>query len=223
MTKVLTACLLSGADPFAPRDIVIDGGIIASISPAARSPAHRLVAMPALANAHDHCRPLSPTSFGAANKPLETWLLKLGAMPAIDPYLGALAAFGRAARAGAPIAGEIDAMRPPSMTMSCGANGSAPESRQAVIRVVMSGLAENPSKPRAKCKVSAFGTHGFPSGATFHSIGWEACGRRPLTSATRQAPESRASRISRQPIPDKGILMRQPQGCSCVPSRFQLK
>ena len=47
------------------------------------------------------CRPLSPTSFGAAGKPLETWLLRLAAMPAIDPYLGALAAFGRAARGGA--------------------------------------------------------------------------------------------------------------------------
>ena len=57
--------------------------------------------MPALANAHDHCRPLSPTSFGGADKPLELWLLRLAAMPAIDPYLGALAAFGRAARGGA--------------------------------------------------------------------------------------------------------------------------
>ena len=57
--------------------------------------------MPALVNAHDHARPLSPTSFGAAGKPLETWLLRLAAMPAIDPYLGALAAFGRAARGGA--------------------------------------------------------------------------------------------------------------------------
>jgi cytosine/adenosine deaminase-related metal-dependent hydrolase len=101
MRKILTACLLSGADPFAPHDIVIDGGVIASISPAKAAQARRLVAAPALANAHDHCRPLSPTSFGAANKPLETWLLKLGAMPAIDPYLGALAAFGRAARGGA--------------------------------------------------------------------------------------------------------------------------
>ena len=57
--------------------------------------------MPALVNAHDHARPLSPTSFGAAAKPLETWLLRLAAMPPIDPYLGALAAFGRAARGGA--------------------------------------------------------------------------------------------------------------------------
>src|SRR5271165_7363478 len=82
-------------------DIAIESGAIAAILPAARPPARRLIAMPALVNAHDHARPLSPTSFGAAGKPLETWLLRLAAMPAIDPYLGALAAFGRAARAGA--------------------------------------------------------------------------------------------------------------------------
>ncbi len=82
-------------------DIAIENGAIAAISPAARPPTRRLIAMPALVNAHDHARPLSPTSFGAAGKPLETWLLRLAAMPSIDPYLGALAAFGRAARAGA--------------------------------------------------------------------------------------------------------------------------
>src|SRR5271166_768223 len=84
-----------------PVDIAIESGAIAAISPAARPPARRLIAMPALVNAHDHARPLSSTSFGAAGKPLETWLLRLAAMPSIDPYLGALAAFGRAARAGA--------------------------------------------------------------------------------------------------------------------------
>jgi cytosine/adenosine deaminase-related metal-dependent hydrolase len=87
--------------PASPVDIVIENGLIAAIAPAEATPSPRLIAMPALANAHDHARPLSPTSFGAAGKPLETWLLRLGAMPAIDPYLGALAAFGRAARGGA--------------------------------------------------------------------------------------------------------------------------
>jgi len=84
-----------------PVDIAIDDGRIAAISPASGAPQRRLLALPALVNAHDHCRPLSPTSFGAAAKPLETWLLRLAAMPAIDPYLGALAAFARAARGGA--------------------------------------------------------------------------------------------------------------------------
>jgi cytosine/adenosine deaminase-related metal-dependent hydrolase len=88
-----------GADP-APVDIAFEDGIIRAIAPAAATPARRILAMPALANAHDHCRALSPTSFGGAGKPLETWMLRLGAMPAVDPYLAALAAFGRAARAG---------------------------------------------------------------------------------------------------------------------------
>ena len=76
-------------------------GRIAEIRPSAKPPARRRLALPALVNAHDHCRPLSPTSFGGADKPLELWLVRLAAMPAIDPYLGALAAFGRAARGGA--------------------------------------------------------------------------------------------------------------------------
>ena len=84
-----------------PVDLLIGDGRIAAITPAAAPPARRLLATPALVNAHDHARPLSPTSFGAGGKPLETWLLRLAAMPAIDPYLGALATFGRAARAGA--------------------------------------------------------------------------------------------------------------------------
>ena len=83
-----------------PVDIAIEDGRIAAISPTASSPSRRRLAMPALVNAHDHARPLSPTSFGAAAKPLEIWLLARAAMPTIDPYLGALAAFGRAARAG---------------------------------------------------------------------------------------------------------------------------
>ena len=92
----------SGDDPQAPRvDITIADGRIAAIAPAADAAGPRRLAMPALANAHDHARPLSPTSFGAAGKPLESWLLRLAAMPSIDPYQGALAAFGRAARGGA--------------------------------------------------------------------------------------------------------------------------
>jgi cytosine/adenosine deaminase-related metal-dependent hydrolase len=82
-------------------DIAVENGRIAAILPAAAATSRRRLAMPALVNAHDHARPLSPSSFGGAAKPLETWFLRLAAMPAIDPYLGALAAFGRAARAGA--------------------------------------------------------------------------------------------------------------------------
>ena len=104
MTDQLSGVVLLPTEAAAagpPVDISLLDGRIAAIAPAAAPPSRRLLAMPALVNAHDHARPLSPTSFGAAGKPLETWLLRLAAMPAIDPYLGALAAFGRAARAGA--------------------------------------------------------------------------------------------------------------------------
>ena len=97
----IAGVLRLGHDEEGPVDILMRDGLIAGIRPAAVPPAGRRLALPALANAHDHCRALSPTSFGAADKPLELWLLRLAAMPAIDPYLGALAAFGRAARGGA--------------------------------------------------------------------------------------------------------------------------
>jgi cytosine/adenosine deaminase-related metal-dependent hydrolase len=56
--------------------------------------------LPGLANAHDHARALSPTSFGGANRPLEGWLLRLAAMTPQNPYLAAAAPFARAARSG---------------------------------------------------------------------------------------------------------------------------
>ncbi len=96
----VTLLLSEGQSP-GPVDIVIEDGLIAAIEPSDATTRPRLLAMPALVNAHDHARPLSPTSFGGAGKPLETWLLRLGAMPAADPYLAAVAAFGRAARGGA--------------------------------------------------------------------------------------------------------------------------
>lgn len=97
----IAGVLRLGHENEGPVDLLMRDGLIAGIRPAAAAPPRRRLALPALANAHDHCRPLSPTSFGAADKPLELWLLRLAAMPAIDPYLGALAAFGRAARGGA--------------------------------------------------------------------------------------------------------------------------
>src|ERR1700677_4264223 len=103
MTEILQAVTLLPTDaaaPSGPVDIRFHDGLIAAIESSAKTPSRRLLAMPALANAHDHCRPLSPTSFGAAGKPLETWLIRLGAMAPIDPYLGAKAAFARAARSG---------------------------------------------------------------------------------------------------------------------------
>lgn len=93
--------ILEGPNAVRRRDgiIAFADDAIASISDHQASGPRRLV-IPGLVNAHDHARPMSPTSFGAAARPLETWLLRLAAMPATDPYLAALAAFGRAARAG---------------------------------------------------------------------------------------------------------------------------
>jgi cytosine/adenosine deaminase-related metal-dependent hydrolase len=60
----------------------------------------RRLIMPALANAHDHARPLSLTSFGAAFMPLETWLPRSALATPPDPYLAAAAPLARAARSG---------------------------------------------------------------------------------------------------------------------------
>jgi len=82
------------------QSIEISGNVIAKIAPTYGAASRRLLAMPAMVNAHDHARPLSPTSFGAAGKPLETWILRLAATPSTDPYLVAAAALGRAAQSG---------------------------------------------------------------------------------------------------------------------------
>ena len=81
-------------------DIAIEGEVITAITPSGKVPARRLLALPGLANAHDHGRPISPTSFGGAAKPLESWILRLGSMPSVDARLAATASLGRAARGG---------------------------------------------------------------------------------------------------------------------------
>lgn len=85
-----------------PCAVEVSDGVISKINPltSATDPIPKRLIIPALANAHDHGRPLSTTSFGAAGKPLETWLLRLAVMPSVDPYLAACAAFGRAAEGG---------------------------------------------------------------------------------------------------------------------------
>ncbi len=103
MTDPLQGVILLPSDgaPSGPVDIRFQDGLIAAIQPSAQTSSRRLLAIPALVNAHDHARPLSPTSFGAAAKPLESWMMRLAVMPGIDPYLAAVAAFGRAACGGA--------------------------------------------------------------------------------------------------------------------------
>jgi cytosine/adenosine deaminase-related metal-dependent hydrolase len=60
-----------------------------------------LLAMPALANAHDHARAVKPIALGALELPLELWLAGIAGAPRVDPYLVGAVAFGRSALGGA--------------------------------------------------------------------------------------------------------------------------
>ncbi len=99
--NVETALIGSEYKSSGPLAISIDDGHISDISALSEIPSGpRRMIMPALADAHNHARPLSTTSFGAGFKPLETWLPSLAVMPAVDPYLAALASFGRSVMGG---------------------------------------------------------------------------------------------------------------------------
>lgn len=100
MTELVTrqGQLLDAAGEVSDAHFTIAEGRIGRLE-AAPAPRDRLI-MPALANAHDHARPLSPTSFGASNQPLESWLPRLSAMAPVDPYLASAAPLARAALAG---------------------------------------------------------------------------------------------------------------------------
>lgn len=91
---------------FTGRDIVAnavlrhrDGIVDAVTEGAAPTGQERRLIIPALVNAHDHARP-SMTSFGAANLPLETWILRSAFGTPPDPYLAAAVAMARTARSG---------------------------------------------------------------------------------------------------------------------------
>ncbi len=79
---------------------VADGRIvdIRNATPSGR--ADRLLAMPAMVNAHDHGYGLRPLAFGAADDALEPWISGLRGRPPTDPYLEAAVAFARMARGG---------------------------------------------------------------------------------------------------------------------------
>lgn len=94
--------VLSGADfePFGPARLLLEAGRITGLSTGSAPSRQRSLLLPALANAHDHARPLSSTSFGGAGKPLESWLPRLAVIPSVDPYLAAAAPLARAALGG---------------------------------------------------------------------------------------------------------------------------
>ena len=85
--------------------IEISAGSIAAVEAAeALAPAERAapdhLAMPALADAHDHGRGLKYLAYGGSDRPLEAWLPSIYFQPEVDPYLSALLAMARLARAG---------------------------------------------------------------------------------------------------------------------------
>lgn len=101
LITVAKALLGPGYTPQGPVEIKVEAGRISNIRPVSQmGDASRVLAMPALVDGHNHARPLSPTSFGAGMKPLETWLPSLAGIPAVDAYLAAAASFGRSARGG---------------------------------------------------------------------------------------------------------------------------
>lgn len=103
ITRITVAAALVGADyeVTGPCEIVLKGDRIEAIAPLSGSPVGpRLLAMPALADAHNHARPLSTTSFGCGGKPLEAWLPQLAVMPSVDAYTAAAASFARSLRGG---------------------------------------------------------------------------------------------------------------------------
>jgi len=83
------------------QTIHLAGASIASISPSSVPGAEKLLAMPALVNAHDHGRAIRTSSIGSDGKPLESWLHYLALFPVVDPYLAACVSFANGALGGA--------------------------------------------------------------------------------------------------------------------------
>ena len=84
-----------------PVKIFIEAGRISAIEPAPAPDGPARIAMTSKADAHNHARHLSTTSFGCGGKPLEQWLPQLAVMPAVDAYTAAAASFARSLCGGA--------------------------------------------------------------------------------------------------------------------------
>src|SRR5438105_13149440 len=93
--------LLSGRRARLNAKLRIEGERIVAVEAAAPGKASGLLAMPALANAHDHARAVKPVALGAFELPLELWLAAITGAPRVDPYVIAAVAFGRSALGGA--------------------------------------------------------------------------------------------------------------------------
>jgi 5-methylthioadenosine/S-adenosylhomocysteine deaminase len=87
----------------AQRDVrigIVEGCVAEIASLDAPVSGCRQLALPALANAHDHARTFRSATLGAFGQPLETWLPFLGVVPGMDPYLCAATSFARSVRNG---------------------------------------------------------------------------------------------------------------------------
>jgi cytosine/adenosine deaminase-related metal-dependent hydrolase len=99
---IICAHAIGTARPSAgAQAITIAGDRFSSIEPASAQAPDRLLAMPALVNAHDHGRAIRTSSIGADAKPLESWLNHLALFPSVDPYLAAAMTFANSALGGA--------------------------------------------------------------------------------------------------------------------------
>jgi cytosine/adenosine deaminase-related metal-dependent hydrolase len=102
MSRVITAAaILDVSGARGPSRITLDGQRITAVEPLADgAPFDDLLVMPALANAHDHARPIRTSSIGGFGRPLEIWLHRLRLFAPVDPYLATAASFGRAVLGG---------------------------------------------------------------------------------------------------------------------------
>src|SRR5258707_8172854 len=83
------------------RALRFSNGRITAVTAATPGSGAGWLAMPALANAHDHARAVKPVALGALELPLELWLAAIVGAPRVDPYLIGAVAFGRPALGGA--------------------------------------------------------------------------------------------------------------------------
>ncbi|MBH5367065.1 amidohydrolase family protein [Bradyrhizobium glycinis] len=99
-TEISAACLFRGPDRGVSDNVVLrhGDGFITEISEGA-GPGPRSFVIPAFVNAHDHAR-ATASSFGAVGMPLESWILRTALGSPVDPYLTAVSALARSARAG---------------------------------------------------------------------------------------------------------------------------
>src|SRR5215468_703651 len=101
-TEVAATSLFRGPDRGIADNVVLrhDNGVITEIvEGAAPATGPRSLVIPAFVNAHDHARPRA-SSFGALGMPLESWILRSALGTPVNPYLTAVSALARSARAG---------------------------------------------------------------------------------------------------------------------------